>query len=144
MKRSYLEEELSKYEKARGLKGKRDGKGRKMRDEGDILAKMDAFKNKLKVTLSYDEEEAEKKEENGESGATGNEGGGEEGVEVDKDTDFLSHTLFFPKGNEEEVAKAEREYEVIDPRKRSAQAKDEERERKRRAKPRDGGRGYRR
>ncbi|KAL5492229.1 CWC27 [Sanghuangporus weigelae] len=147
VKHSYLEEELSKYEKTRGLKGKRDGKGRKVKDEGAVLAKMNAFKNKLQVTLSYGEkdEETEKKEENGESGV-GNEGegNGEEGIEVDKDTDFLSHTLFFPKGNDEEVAKAEREYEVIDPRKRSAQAKEEERERKRRMKPRDGGRGYRR
>ena len=68
----------------------------------------------------------------------------EEALEVDNDTEFLSHTLYFPKGNDEEVAKAEREYEVIDPRKRGAQAREEERERKKRIRPRDGGRGYRR
>ena len=64
--------------------------------------------------------------------------------EVDDDTDFLSHRLTFPKGNEEEVNKAEREYEVIDPRQRSAQAKQEERERKKHSRARGGGRPHRR
>ncbi|EJD07374.1 uncharacterized protein FOMMEDRAFT_130573 [Fomitiporia mediterranea MF3/22] len=145
-KRSYLEEELSKYEKGRGLKGKRDGKGRKTRDEGDVLAKMDAFKSKLKGTFLDDEGDREAEAE-GEGDATArktDEENAEETIEVDNDTGFLSHKLFFPKDNDEEVAKAEREYEVIDPRKRSAQAKEEERERKKRLKPRDGGRRYRR
>ena len=35
-----------------------------------------------------------------------------------------------PKGNEEEVAKAERDYEVIDPRVRGAKAREEEKARK--------------
>ncbi len=48
---SYLDEEFARYEKSRGLKGKRDMKGKKMRDEGDILAKMSAFKSKIKDVL---------------------------------------------------------------------------------------------
>ena len=68
----------------------------------------------------------------------------EEGLEVDDDLGFLGHHLQFPKGNEEEVEKAEREYEVIDPRARGARAREEARERKRATRPRDGGRGYRR
>lgn len=67
-----------------------------------------------------------------------------EDMEVDNDTDFLVHRLLFPKGNEEEVKKAEREYEVIDPRQRSAQAKQDERERKKHSRPRGAGRPYRR
>ncbi len=66
------------------------------------------------------------------------------GMEVDDDTGFLSHQLSFPKGNEEEVSKAERDYEVIDPRQRGARAREEEREKRRRMKPKDGGRGARR
>lgn len=136
-KRSLLDDELAKYEKARGLKGKRDGKGRKTRDEGDVLAKMNAFKSKLKGTFM--ETDGDDDAEAGEATAEG-----EEGIEVDNDTGFLTHKLFFPKDNDEEVAKAEREYEVIDPRKRGARAKEEELARKRRMKPKDGGRGFRR
>ena len=67
-----------------------------------------------------------------------------EGIEVDDDTGFLSHILQFPKDDGEESRKAERDYEVIDPRQRSAQAKEEERQRKKNTRPRDGGRGSRR
>ena len=72
--------------------------------------------------------------------------GEDEGMEVDDDVGFLGHLLHFPKGNEEEVMKAERDYEVIDPRQRGARAREEERERKRAQKAKDpaGGRGYRR
>jgi peptidyl-prolyl cis-trans isomerase SDCCAG10 len=68
--------------------------------------------------------------------------GKEEGLEVDTDRGFLGHLLTFPKGNSEEVAKAEREYEVIDPRQRGARAKQEERDRRNAARGR-GGRGRR-
>ena len=63
--------------------------------------------------------------EEGEAKPAGEEGG----MEVDDDVGFLGHLLHFPKGNEEEVLKAERDYEVIDPRQRGARAKEEERER---------------
>ena len=66
-------------------------------------------------------------------------------MEVDDDTDFLGHELRFPKDNAEEVGKAERDYEVIDPRARGAQARAEEKERKARSmKGRGGGGGRRR
>ncbi|KAH8116250.1 cyclophilin-like protein [Phellopilus nigrolimitatus] len=147
-KRSYLEEELAKYEKTRGLKSKKDGK-RKARDEGDVLAKMNAFKSKLKGSFLDDDEETpeletlEMKDVSGTNETIGGENA-ESAMEVDTDTGFLSHKLSFPKGNDEEVAKAERDYEVIDPRQRSARAKEEERERKKHARPKDGRRGYRR
>lgn len=139
-KTSHLEEELARYEPSRGLKGKRDGKGRKARDEGDILARLDAFRGKLKVTLPDDDEEGDPPAADGDP----QEDAEEPPVEVDDDTDFMSHKLRFAHDNDEEVAKAEREYEVIDPRQRSARAKEEERQRKSKMKPRDGGRGYRR
>jgi len=142
---SYLDEEFARYEKSRGLKGKRDMKGKKMRDEGDILAKMSAFKSKIKDVLPEgDADEAPAGE--GADVVETEKVGGEEGagMEVDDDTGFLSHQLSFPKGNEEEVSKAERDYEVIDPRQRGARAREEEREKRRRMKPKDGGRGARR
>lgn len=136
---SYLDEEFARYEKSRGLKGKRDGKGKKMRDEGDILAKMSAFKTKIKGVLPEDDMDEPPADEVAETA-----GEGDAGMEVDDDTGFLSHKLSFHKGNEEEVSKAERDYEVIDPRQRGARAREEEREKRRRMKPKDGGRGSRR
>ncbi len=107
---SYLDEEFARYEKSRGLKGKRDMKGKKMRDEGDILAKMSAFKSKIKDILpegDADEAPAGEGADVVETEKVGAEEGA--GMEVDDDTGFLSHQLSFPKGNEEEVSKAERE-----------------------------------
>jgi len=144
-KRSYLEEEMAKYTKGRGVhkKGKR-------KDEGDVLAALNSFRSKINRTAPEegDSGEADVSHVDGEAGVS--EGaaavgtGEEEGMEVDDDVGFLGHKLSFPKGNEEEVAKAERDYEVIDPRQRGARAKEEERERKRAMKPKDGRRGYRR
>ena len=84
------------------------------------------------------------KQETEKAGEKGTENDGESAMEVDDDTGFLTHRLYFPKDNNEEIEKAERDYEVIDPRQRSARAREEERERKKRIKPRDGGRGFRR
>lgn len=136
--KSYLEEELAKYSKGRlfttGGGRDKDGK-KKRRDESDVLAMLDGFRGKLKDfrpspvasgsgndkdpdDMDIDEEPAgEVKVE-------------EEGLEVDRDQGFLSHLLTFPKDNSEEVDKAEREYEVIDPRQRGARAKQEEKDRK--------------
>ncbi|TFK92612.1 cyclophilin-like protein [Polyporus arcularius HHB13444] len=141
-KKSYLEAELAKYANNRGLNSKK-GKG-KRKDGGDILATLNSFRSKLKSTTVTDSPPPE------EGGGAGEDeskpAAEEEGIEVDDDVGFLGHMLHFPKGNEEEVAKAEREYEVIDPRQRGARAKEEERERKRAMKAKDvtGGRGYRR
>jgi peptidyl-prolyl cis-trans isomerase SDCCAG10 len=54
-----------------------------------------------------------------------------EGIEVDDDRTWLAHELHFPKDDGAETERAERDYEVIDPRNRSARAKEEEAERKR-------------
>lgn len=123
-KKSYLGEELAKYAKIKGV----HKKGKK-RDEGDILAALNSFRGKLQNTMSVDNES--------ESGNRGAEerpvGEGEEGMEVDGDIGFLAHELHFPKDNTEETEKAQRDYEVIDPRQRGAKAREEERERKKTA-----------
>ncbi|THH17834.1 hypothetical protein EW146_g3042 [Bondarzewia mesenterica] len=136
--KSYLEEELAKYSKGRGLHRKD-----KKKDESDILATLTSFRSKLKSAAPAGDANAteEVKPEPGDVPPTGE---NEEGMEVDDDTGFLSHILDFPKGNDEEMQKAERDYEVIDPRKRGARAKEEERERKRVQQAKRGGRGYRR
>ncbi|KAF8188638.1 hypothetical protein BJ912DRAFT_390379, partial [Pholiota molesta] len=124
-KKSYLGEELAKYAGSRGI----HKKGRK-RDEGDVLAALSSFRGKLQGTMSVDvPEDADKAEAPGE----GPEGVAEEGMEVDDDTGFMGHALHFSKGNQEEVDKAERDYEVIDPRARGAKAREEERDRKKAA-----------
>ena len=120
--KSQLEEELAKYEKSRGVQRK----GRK-KDESDVLAALAGFRSKLQtcvvaregedaVDVSADKRDTQVIEP-------------EPGIEVDEDRGFMGHLLQFPKGNEEEVQKAEREYEVIDPRARGAQARQEARER---------------
>lgn len=145
-KKSYLQEELARYSSGLGLQGKKN-KGKK-KDEGDVLAALDAFRGKLKSTMFVDDDE-------GGGGEDGDGGEGVEaeeklpaeedpGVEVDDDRGFMGHALRFPKDDGEETRKAERDYEVIDPRQRGAKAKEEERERKRAMKAKAGGRGYRR
>ena len=141
-KKSYLEEEMAKYAKSRGAH-KKTKDGKRVKDEGDVLAALDTFRSKLKNIMPEDDEEHT--EEVNDTQAPPAVGGEEDpGMEVDDDTGFLGHALHFPKDNMEEVIKAERDYEVIDPRQRSAQAKEEAREKRRAVKPRDGGRGSRR
>lgn len=140
-KKSYLEEEMAKYAKGRGAhkKGKR-------RDESDVLAALNSFRSKIKGAAPDETEGADPDVEmvDGEQPEQKAPGEDDPGVEVDDDTDFLTHALHFPKDNNEEVEKAERDYEVIDPRQRGARAREEERERKRAMKAKDGRRGYRR
>ncbi|KAF8159939.1 cyclophilin-like domain-containing protein [Crassisporium funariophilum] len=137
-KKSYLGEELAKYSKGRGL----HKKGKK-RDEGDVLAALSSFREKLQNSMFVDEADegsagaVDGDDQGGAAPATG--GVEDEGMEVDDDTGFMTHALNFPKGNEEEVKKAERDYEVIDPRQRGAKAKEEERERKKAALKAKGG-----
>lgn len=153
-KKSYLEEELAKYAKGRGLQKK----GKK-KDESDVLAALNNFRGMLQGTSWKDDDDDEKmdvdQEQRGddekkkEKGGEGEGEGGEEeeeaeGLEVDVDRGFMKHALHFPKDNTEETNKAERDYEVIDPRQRGARAKEEEMERKRMAKKSAGGGGRRR
>ena len=122
----------------------KDGK-KKKKDESDVLAVLDGFRGRLKdlqptsSTSGKDKDQDEMdvdKEPGGEVKAA------EEGLEVDTDRGFLGHLLTFSKDNSEEVNKAEREYEVIDPRQRGARAKQEERDKRNAARGR-GGRGRR-
>ena len=137
VKKSYLEEELAKYSRGRGLNKK--GKDGKRKDEGDVLAALNSFRGKLK-SEKFDDIDDDNTE-----GEIGKKQLGEEdpGMEVDDDRGFMSHALHFPKDDGEESRKAERDYEVIDPRQRGARAKEEERERKRAIKSRGGGGGGR-
>jgi peptidyl-prolyl cis-trans isomerase SDCCAG10 len=121
--KSELEEELAKYEKGRGA----HRKGQK-RDESNVLAALAGFRSKLQTAMVAGDEETKD-----ESKGDAEPGTQEVEIEVDNDLGFMGHLLHFEKGNEEEVAKAEREYEVIDPRARGAQARQEERDRKRAA-----------
>ncbi|KAF8554301.1 cyclophilin-like protein [Imleria badia] len=142
--KSYLAEELAKYSKGRGVQKK--GKGRK--DEGDVLAAMNKFRGMLQATSTSVWSGEDETDGNGDGHGDG-EGEiktrEEEAMEVDDDRGFMNHALHFPKDDGEETRKAERDYEVIDPRQRSARAQEEERERKRATRGRGGpGRSSRR
>jgi peptidyl-prolyl cis-trans isomerase SDCCAG10 len=135
--KSYLEEELAKYAKGRGLNKK--GKDGKRKDEGDVLAALNSFRDKLKSSTLNALEEGVEREGNEEVNAAEKPSGAEDaGIEVDDDQDFMGHALHFPKDDGEETVKAERDYEVIDPRQRGAKAKEEERERRRAMKAKGG------
>ncbi|CAE6505822.1 unnamed protein product, partial [Rhizoctonia solani] len=123
---SQLELELAKYKKGRaGKKGK--GKGR---DEGDLLDALSSFRGRLQKSLKDDDdgdedvgmEDGTENKEKGESA--------EQPQEVDNDSSWIGHKLKFAKDDGSETRRAEHEYEVIDPRARSSQARMEERERK--------------
>lgn len=134
--KSYLAEELAKYSKGRGLHKK--GKGRK--DEGDVLAAMNKFRGMLQAssTSTWGANEGED-EVHGDGDGDDEIKPQEDGdMEVDDDRGFMNHALHFPKDDGEETRKAERDYEVIDPRQRNARAQEEERERKRAARGRGG------
>lgn len=131
--KSHLAEELAKYSKGRGLHKK--GKGRK--DEGDVLAAMNKFRDMLQASSMPTWDAGE--DEVDESGKREIKAPEEEiGMEVDDDRGFMNHALHFPKDDGEETRKAERDYEVIDPRQRSARAREEERERKRATRGKSG------
>jgi peptidyl-prolyl cis-trans isomerase SDCCAG10 len=138
--KSYLEEELSKYSKGRGLQKK--GKGKK--DEGDVLAALNSFRGMLQSNVNLEMEDVVEEDDRVDDSGGGTIPGGEDpGIEVDDDRGFIGHALHFPKDDGEETRKAERDYEVIDPRQRGARAREEERERKRTAMKGKNGRGRR-
>jgi peptidyl-prolyl cis-trans isomerase SDCCAG10 len=130
-KTSALADELARYAGKRGHKaaGKRKG-----RDEDAVLAALSSFRSKLQGSSSAAAPDADEADmdiaPDAQSAAAVLPDAEDAGIEVDTDVGFLSHALSFPKGNEEEVEKAARDYEVIDPRARGAQAKEEERARK--------------
>ncbi|KAG8916991.1 Peptidyl-prolyl isomerase cwc27 [Tulasnella sp. 417] len=122
---SLLEQELAKYSKGRGGAGK---KGKK-KDESDVLAALSSFRSKLRDAPD-DDEKMDIDGSNDAKEPNVNPTDDQEGVEVDNDTEWLSHRLHFPKDNKETDEQALDHYEVIDPRARGRQAKDEEKERK--------------
>ena len=82
-KKSYLDEELAKYSKNRGLHSKKGKDSARRKDESDVLAAMDLFRDRLRSTMQVDDEEeqrdgggsdTEMKDDNGAL----KEGGGEE------------------------------------------------------------------
>ncbi|KZV98762.1 cyclophilin-like protein [Exidia glandulosa HHB12029] len=128
---SQLEQELSRYAKNRVVV-RRDREGKKRaKDEGDVLAAMESFRGKLQRAGPEDSPPPEEvKHVDPISAEAILPPPEEEGVEVDDDLGWLGHRLSFPKGNDEEVTKADRDYEVIDPRVRGERARQEERDRK--------------
>ncbi|KAJ3854117.1 cyclophilin-like protein [Lentinula lateritia] len=145
-KTSYLEAELGKYASSRGIK-KKGGKGKgRAKDESDVLNVLNAFRGKLQMALPAEPEddfEARIGAKEAQPPPVNFPVGEDPGLEIDDDRGFLGHSLHFPKDDGEESRKAERDYEVIDPRQRGARAKEEEKARKAKAKYRDGGRGSR-
>lgn len=141
---SLIELQNAKYKRGSAA-AKRQGR---KKDEGDILATLSSFRGKLQ-NMRSDSPPAppgEGMEVDQPQEAAGSAGGrGEEGLEVDDDVEWLSHQLQFPKDSGQESARAEHDYEVIDPRARGARAKEEEKARKKDARDnwRGRGRGYR-
>lgn len=132
---SQLELELAKYKKGRGSSSKK-GKG-KGRDEGDLLAALSSFRGRLQKSLGEAEDDEDgdvgMKDVTAGKGDAKDPEGDEEGEtlqEIDDDSSWIGHKLKFAKDDGAETRRAEHEYEVIDPRTRSNQARMEERERK--------------
>ena len=136
---SIIELQNAKYQRGKAAAARRGGK---KRDESDVLLALQSFRGKLQRTKgdSGDEEDVAKMDgEDVEMAPAAD----EEGIEVDDDVDWLRHRLHFTNDGAAESARAEHDYEVIDPRMRGAKAKEEEMERKRARKEGHGGRGYR-
>jgi len=130
---SALTQELAKYEKGRGRRAPvRGGDAPRRKDESDVLAALESFRGKLQrapEAAGTDDVHAAADSMD----VADDDGEVEEGIEVDDDFGWLGHALHFAK-DDSEVGKAERDYEVIDPRIRSERAREEERERKRQRK----------
>lgn len=130
---SALELERAKYVKRSSVKRKTGdelGKARK-RDESDIMARLEKFKGKLRQREPSPPSASDLKDSTDRDPLGDDDDGEDAGMDVDDDKDWMSHRLNFPKGNEQEVYRAEHDYEVIDPRTRGAAAKQEELDRKR-------------
>lgn len=114
-----------------------------------MLMALQSFRGRLQQTKGDSGDEEDMKmdgvdgEDGGEKVAVNGGEGGEEGIEVDDNVDWLRHRLHFASDGAAESARAEHDYEVIDPRMRGAKAKEEEMERRKTRKDVVGGRGYR-
>jgi peptidyl-prolyl cis-trans isomerase SDCCAG10 len=98
---SYLEQELSKYQKGRGRAAK--GNKKNKREEEDLLAELGAFSKRVTAddggqgVRGIDDEEVEG------------------GLEVDDDVDWMKHRLKFDVDEKELTRRAEDEYSVSNP-----------------------------
>jgi peptidyl-prolyl cis-trans isomerase SDCCAG10 len=122
---SLLEQELARYGKGRDA----HVKGKKKKDESDILAALDRFRGKLKVHAQSPG--AENATPKGDGALPVPDGDEEDVPDVDADDEWMGHQLYFPKDDGAESFRAAHEYEVIDPRARGQAAKEEEMQRKR-------------
>ena len=98
---SYLEQELSKYQKGRGRAAK--GNKKNKREEEDLLAELGAFSKRV----TADDGGKGTRDDEGEGG-----GGVEEGLEVDDDVDWMKHRLKFDVDEKELTRRAEDECSV--------------------------------
>jgi peptidyl-prolyl cis-trans isomerase SDCCAG10 len=98
---SYLEQELSKYQKGRGRAAK--GNKKNKREEEDLLAELGAFSKRV----TADDGGKGIRDDEVEGG-----GGVEEGLEVDDDVDWMKHRLKFDVDEKELTRRAEDEYSV--------------------------------
>lgn len=93
VKKSFLQEELSKYSKGLGV----HKKGRR-KDEGDVLAAIASFRGQLQKATTLNIPDEGDMDLDGEEGtkelATAED---DPGMEVDDDRGFMGHALVFPK-----------------------------------------------
>ncbi|KAG8830448.1 Peptidyl-prolyl isomerase cwc27 [Serendipita sp. 399] len=135
-KNSSIMEQNAKYQ--RGTAAAR--RAAKKKDESGALSALERFRSKLQQVQIDDNSNALP---DGEERGAKDDGDDEDGVmDVDDDVGWLSHRLHFAKDDLQETARAEHDYEVIDPRMRGAKAKEEEMERKRSKKDGAHGHGY--
>ena len=138
---SIIEMQNARYQRGQAATRK---SGRK-RDENDVLSALQSFRGKLQQAQGDGSEENETHKNKKPIAVDGDkmaEDGEDEGMEVDDDVDWLHHRLHFADDGAAETSRAEHDYEVIDPRMRSAKAKEEEMERRREKTRKDGGRGF--
>ena len=104
---SYLEQELAKYQKGRGrAAATKSGKRGKRDEEDELLAELGAFSKRVVA------DQADEGEERDEEMSLGENGGGEEALEVDDDVAWMRHRLKFQVDEKELTRRAEEEYSV--------------------------------
>jgi len=138
---SYLEQELAKYAKGRGRAAKAaataTGGGRRGRrdEEDDLLKELGKFSKRVTALMPgrgddrisdlregrLGGEKVQEKQEEEDDRPKQKEGGVEEALEVDDDTDWMAHSLRFESDEGEIIRRAEEEYDVSEamPRERS-------------------------
>lgn len=96
--KSYLEEELAKYAKGRGQKKKN-----KRKDESDVLAALNSFRNKLHTSMLVDDDSEPEQPPTDEAASAPEPGTENAGIEVDDDVGFLTHALHFVRSSKRQL-----------------------------------------